>query len=83
MRTRSIALWATGLAVIGTIGLAAPATAAESGPSPNASCVGQIFVPQATGDPGAIAMRIAEIRGFAGTGFGPAIAGLASRCDVG
>ncbi|GAA4047590.1 hypothetical protein [Agromyces indicus] len=83
MRSRTIILAATGLAIVGSVGLAAPASAIEAGPSSNASCVGQIFVPQATGDPGAIAMRIAEIRGFAGTGFGPAIAGLASQCDVG
>jgi hypothetical protein len=67
MHARTIIIGAAGLAVIGSVGLAAPASAVEVGVSPNASCVGQVFVPQATGDPGAIADRIAEIKGF---GFG-------------
>ena len=50
-------------------------------PASNASCVGQVFVPQATGDPGAIADRIAFIKEFIlpdlGINFGEPISGLA------
>lgn len=77
MTRRSTARWATGLAMTGVIGLAAPATAAEPGPSPNASCVGTTFERQATGEPGAIARRIAEIKGFIDVPFGVVIGDFA------
>lgn len=77
MRSRSIALCAAGLAVIGSLGLAAPASAAESNVDPNASCVGTTFVPQAVGDPGAIARRIAEIKSFIPVSFGVVIGDFA------
>jgi hypothetical protein len=75
MHPRTIIIGAAGLAVIGSIGLAAPAVAAEHGPNPNASCVGQVFVPQATGEPKAIALRIAEIKSFGFGSFGSIIGG--------
>lgn len=83
MHARTIILGAAGLAVVGSIGLAAPAVAAEHTPSPNASCVGQVFQPQATGDPGAIARRIAEIKSFIPVSFGVVIGDFArwENCD--
>ncbi|MEI5585398.1 MULTISPECIES: hypothetical protein [unclassified Agromyces] len=77
MRRRTIALSGAGLAVIASLGLTAPASAAEPAANPNASCVGQTFVPQATGDPGAIAERIAEIKGFGFGSFGSIISDFA------
>lgn len=77
MRSRSIVLWAAGLAVIGSLGLAAPASAVESQVNPNASCVGTTFVPQAVGEPGAIARRIAEIKSFIPVSFGAVIGDFA------
>lgn len=52
-----------GGALIGTVLVAAPAAAAppSGAPSDRASCVGQVFVPQATGTPGQVADRIHEI----------------------
>lgn len=81
MHARTIIIGAAGLAVIGSIGLAAPAVAAESGPSQNASCVGEVFVPQATGDPGAIAARVAEIKGYGFGSFGSIIGGWFVHLD--
>ncbi|KZE95283.1 hypothetical protein AVP42_00396 [Agromyces sp. NDB4Y10] len=75
MRARAIIIGAAGLAVIGSIGIAGPAVAAENGPNPNASCVGVVFQPQATGSPGAIAARVAEIKGFGFGSFGSIIGG--------
>lgn len=75
MRSRSIVLWAVGLAVVGSLGVAAPASAVEAEVNPNASCVGQVFVPQAVGEPGAIAARVAEIKGFGFGSFGSIIGG--------
>jgi hypothetical protein len=72
-----------GAAALGTLLLASPATAAppSGGPSGQASCVGQVFVPQATGEPRAIADRIHEIKQvdlpLYGGNFGQAISGLA------
>ena len=77
MRSPTIVIWAAGLAVIGSLGLAAPASAVESKVNPNASCVGTTFVPQAVGDPGAIARRIAEIKGFIDVSFGAVIGDFA------
>ena len=77
MHARTIALSAAGLAVLGTLGLAAPASAAPPAVSPNASCVGQTFVPQAVGEPGAIAARIAEIKSFIPVSFGAVIGDFA------
>lgn len=61
---------------------AAPAAAAPSAPpSGKASCVGQVFVPQATGEPREVADRIHEIMTvdlpLYGGNFGQAISGLA------
>jgi hypothetical protein len=81
MHVRTIIIGAAGLAVIGSIGLAAPASAVEAGVSPNASCVGQVFVPQATGDPGAIAARVAEIKGYGFGSFGSIIGGWFVHLD--
>lgn len=77
MHARTIIIGAAGLAVIGSIGLAAPASAVESKVNPNASCVGQTFVPQAVGEPGAIAARIAEIKSFIPVSFGVVIGDFA------
>lgn len=83
MHARTIILGAAGLAVVGSIGLAAPASAAESKVNPHASCVGQTFVPQAVGEPGAIAARIAEIKSFIPVSFGVVIGDFArwEDCD--
>jgi hypothetical protein len=75
MRSGTIITAAAGLAVVGSLGLAAPASATESRVNPNASCVGQVFVPQAVGEPGAIAARVAEIKGFGFGSFGSIIGG--------
>lgn len=77
MHARTIIIGAAGLAVIGSVGLAAPASAVESKVNPNASCVGQVFVPQAVGEPGAIAARIAEIKSFIPVSFGVVIGDFA------
>ncbi|GGI46195.1 hypothetical protein BCL57_001358 [Agromyces flavus] len=77
MHARTIALSAAGLALAGTLGLATPATAAPNPVSPHASCVGQTFVPQAVGEPGAIAARIAEIKSFIPVSFGAVIGDFA------
>lgn len=64
--------------------VAAPttATAATSNhPAARASCVGQIFQPQAVSSPGAIARRIAEIQGFIDVPFGTVIGDLARWDD--
>jgi hypothetical protein len=73
--TRTILAAAAGIALVGSIALAAPASAAESKVSPKASCVGQVFVPQAVGEPGAIAARVAEIKGYGFGSFGSIIGG--------
>jgi hypothetical protein len=75
MQSRTMLLGAAGLAVASSIGLATPAWAVESKVSPNASCVGQVFVPQAVGEPGAIAARVAEIKGYGFGSFGSIIGG--------
>lgn len=66
------------------LGGSAHAAAPKGGPSDNASCVGQIFAPQATDEPGAVAARIAEIKEFIlpelGINFGKPISGLAKDC---
>ena len=77
MHARTIVLSAAALAVIGSLGLAAPASAAPTAVGPNASCVGQVFVPQAVGEPGAIARRIAEIKSFIPVSFGAVIGDFA------
>ncbi|KGN40362.1 hypothetical protein N801_14520 [Knoellia aerolata DSM 18566] len=66
------------LTAAGAVGLASPAAA---GPSPHASCVGQVFVPQATGDPRAIAVRIAEIKGFIDVPWGQVVSDLLAHWD--
>ncbi|KGN31740.1 hypothetical protein N802_03400 [Knoellia sinensis KCTC 19936] len=73
MRRSSRVAAVAALAITGTVVLATPAAA---GPSPRASCVGQVFVPQATGDPGAIARRIAEIKGFIDIPWGQVVSDL-------
>jgi hypothetical protein len=72
---RTILAAAAGVALVGSIGLAAPASAVEPKVNPNASCVGQVFVPQAVGEPGAIAARVAEIKGYGFGSFGSIIGG--------
>lgn len=70
--------------LVGSVALAAPASAGpavESRVSDSASCVGRVFVPQALGDPGAVARRIAEIKGFIDVPFGTPISGLARTTD--
>lgn len=63
------------LALCVTALAASPAGASSpSAPSGNASCVGQIFVPQVLDDPAAFVARIAEIKTFAPS-FGAAIGG--------
>lgn len=68
--------------LLGAVLVAPPAAAAPSGgPAGAASCVGQVFVPQATGDPGQVADRIHEIMAvdlpLYDVTFGSAISGLA------
>ena len=43
--------------------------------------VGQVFVPQATGDPRAIALRIAEIKGFIDIPWGQVVSDLLAHLD--
>lgn len=62
------------LVISATVVTAAPVSAAPQGPDGNASCVAQIFVPQALGDPAAFVDKIAEVKGIAGN-FGVAIGG--------
>ena len=71
------------LAAAGSMIVATPASAAtaSAGPSTNASCVAQVFVPQATGDPQAIAVRIAEIRGFIVVPWGQVVEELLAHWD--
>lgn len=77
---RVLAVSVVGSAVLLSTG-SAHAAEPRGGPSKHASCVGQIFVPQATGEPGAVAARIAEIREFllpvVGENFGRGISRLA------
>jgi hypothetical protein len=73
-------LSASALTMLAAVALASPAaaTAAPKAPSPNASCIGRTFVPQATGAPGAIADRIAFIKDnllLEGESFGNVIGG--------
>lgn len=77
MRSRTIILGAAGLVVAASVGFAAPASAVESRVNPHASCVGQTFVSQAVGEPGAIAARIAEIKSFIPVSFGAVIGDFA------
>ena len=72
---------AAAVALVGSIALASPASAAESKVNPHASCVGQVFVPQAVGEPGAIAARVAEIKGFGFGSFGSIIGGDFAHWD--
>jgi hypothetical protein len=78
---RAGAILMTGCAVaVATTGAANAAVPAAS-PPPTASCVGQVFVPQATGEPGTVARRITEIKRDIlpeiRVTFGAAIRGLA------
>ncbi|MFW5470650.1 hypothetical protein ACOCJ4_11440 [Knoellia sp. CPCC 206435] len=82
MRRTTICSAAAALALAGSVALASPASAAADGPSNNASCVGVVFVPQATGDPGAIARRIAEIKGFIDMPWGQVVSDLLARDDT-
>ncbi|QIK66373.1 hypothetical protein G7072_08380 [Nocardioides sp. HDW12B] len=90
MSSRTATLSATLAATVllaGSVALAAPASAAPTGPavqsrvSDSASCVGKVFVPQALDDPGTVARRIAEIKGFIDVPFGTPISGLARTTD--
>jgi hypothetical protein len=72
-----------GVTLLSAVLLAPPAAGAppSGGPNQRASCVGQVFVPQATGEPGQVADRIHEIMEVDlptyGGNFGQAISGLA------
>ncbi len=86
MRTLTSTLSATALAALAAVALAGPVGAAPSPQAPNdhASCVGRTFVPQATGDPGAIADRIAFIKEnflLDGESFGNVIGGWFAHSD--
>lgn len=81
MRRTVISSAAAALTVAGSIALASPASAAVAGPSENASCVGIVFVPQATGDPGAIARRIAEIKPWSDLPWGQVVSDLLAHWD--
>ena len=71
----------TGCALVGGTAVSAHAAPPGGAPPVSASCVGQIFVPQATGEPGTVARRIAEIKEFLPLievkNFGEPISGLA------
>jgi hypothetical protein len=73
-RRCAIAAAGTTLAIGALAGTAGPAGAAPAGPNSSASCVGQIFVPQALEDPAAFVAKIAEVKEIAGS-FGVAIGG--------
>ncbi|WP_404386560.1 hypothetical protein LL946_08300 [Knoellia locipacati] len=85
MRRTVISSAAAALAVAGSVALASPASAAAptaaAGPSENASCVGIVFVPQATGDPRAIALRIAEIKPWSELPWGQVVSHLLAHWD--
>jgi hypothetical protein len=84
MRTLKSTLSATALVIVGTVALAAPATAAAHGPNENSSCIGRTFAPQATGEPRAIADRIAFIKEnllLEGESFGNVIGGWFAHSD--
>lgn len=76
-------LAAVALAVAGIMIGAVPASAepVSAGPSTRASCVAQVFVPQAIGDPQAIALRIAEIKGFIDVPWGQVVEELLAHWD--
>lgn len=78
MRRVCASLTVATVAAAVTVGLAGPASAT---PSPRASCVGQVFVPQATGDRQAIALRIAEIKGFIDVPWGEVVRELLVPLD--
>ena len=62
----------------GSVALAPPASA---GPSPNSSCVAAIFVPQATGEPRAVALRIAEVKPYSDEPWGQVVSDLLAHWD--
>ena len=78
---RRLAVAATGAALaIGTlVGAAGTAAATPNGPDGSASCVAQVFVPQAHDDPAAFVAKIAEVKDIAASegtkNFGSAIGG--------
>jgi hypothetical protein len=78
LRTAVRATALLGGAMLGTVVVGAPPS---GGPDTRASCVGQVFVPQATGEPGQVADRIHEIMEvdlpLYDDNFGGAISGLA------
>jgi hypothetical protein len=78
--TRRIAVATAAAALaVGTLAVAGTASATPTGPNSSASCVGQIFVPQALDDPAAFVSRIAEVKDIAASegtkNFGSAIGG--------
>lgn len=83
MRRARKSMAVVALAAAGVIVVATPASAAPvpTGPSTKASCVAQVFVPQATGDPQAIAIRIAEIKGFIDVPWGQVVEELLAHWD--
>jgi hypothetical protein len=78
---RAVVLLGSALLITVLGGSAANAAPPKGGPSGSASCVGQVFVPQATGAPQTVADRIHEIMEVElpkyDANFGQAISGLA------
>lgn len=86
MRTLKSTLSAAALVIVGTVALAAPATAAPNihGPSESSSCLARVFVAQATGAPKTVAERIAYIKAVElgeGESFGNVIGGWFAHWD--
>lgn len=83
MRRAGKSMAVVAVAAAGSMIVATPASASPgpAGPSSHASCVAQVFVPQATGDPQAIAVRIAEIKGFIVVPWGQVVEELLAHWD--
>lgn len=85
LRTASRTAALLGAVLVSTLLGAAPAAAAPPSerPADSSSCVAQVFVPQATGDPRTVASRISEIRAVElplyDANFGQAISGGLAR----
>lgn len=84
IRTAARAAALLSATLLSTVLVASPAAGAPPSerPSDRASCVGQIFVPQATGKPRTVALRIQEIKDtqlLPGENFGDPISGVLAR----
>lgn len=80
MLGRATLVLATACGTVTVLGTAAVAAPPHGGPSGRASCVGQVFAPQATAEPGTIPARIRFIKDnllLEGENFGDPISGLA------